>query len=109
MTLNLHNVGQHLWSWSCVPFEDMNGAVLEQVHGTENVWQQILWTINIQKRLAVDLQYVSNPVFKAFVKKMIKIVRHVKIGPVAENYKIAGGLQLFKPDDDMEEKEKFFH
>lgn len=55
------------------------------------------------------MQYVSNQVFKAFVQKMIKIGRHVKIGPVAENYKIAGGLELFKPDDDMEEKVKFFH
>ena len=116
MTLNLHNVGQHLcyyvrqlgplWSWSCFPFEDMNGAVLEQVHGTGNVCQQILWTINIQKRLAVDLQYISNPVFKGFVQKMIKIGRHVKISAVAENCKIAGALELFQPDDDLEEKLK---
>lgn len=84
----------------------MNGEVLEQVHGTGNVCQQILWTINIQKTLAVDLQYVTNPVFKAFVQKMIKIGRHVKISAVAKNYKLAGGLELFKPDDDMEEKLK---
>lgn len=44
MTLNLHNIGEHLssyvrklgplWAWSCFPFEDMNGSLLEQVHGS---------------------------------------------------------------------------
>ncbi|VDI45631.1 Hypothetical predicted protein [Mytilus galloprovincialis] len=116
MTLNLHNVGQHLcyyvrklgplWAWSCFPFEDMNGTILEQVHGTGNVCLQILWTLQVQKKLVVDSVFITNPIFKGFVDKMVKVGRHVKIKAVAANCKIAGSMTIFKPDNVLTEKLK---
>lgn len=63
-TLNLHNVGCHLttyvrkfeplWAWSCFQFEDMNGSILDSVHGTGDVCLQIMWMVQAQKRLSLD-------------------------------------------------------
>ena len=116
MTLNLHNIGQHLtyyvrklgplWAWSCFPFEDMNGSLLEQVHGTGNVCLQILWTLQAQKQLAVDSQFISNPSMKLFVQKMIKVGRQVKIKKDTKDCKIAGGMEPYRVDDHMEQKMK---
>jgi len=49
--LNVHNAGAHLadfvegwgplWAWSCFGFEDMNGTILEFVHGTGNACRQV--------------------------------------------------------------------
>lgn len=79
-TLNLHNVGCHLttyvwkfeplWAWSCSQFEDMNGSILDSVHGTGDVCLQIMWMVQAQKRLSLDASYISKPVFKTFVEKM---------------------------------------
>lgn len=79
-TLNLHNVGCHLttyvrkfeplWAWSCFQFEDMNGSILDSVHGTGDVCLQIMWMVQAQKRLSLDASYISKPVFKTFVEKM---------------------------------------
>lgn len=50
--LNVHNTGLHLaeyvklwgpmWSWSCFPFEDSNAVLLQAVHGTGIVLNQVL-------------------------------------------------------------------
>ena len=50
--LNVHNAGAHLadfvrgwgpmWAWSCFGFEDMNGTILEFVHGTGNACRQVI-------------------------------------------------------------------
>lgn len=79
-TLNLHNVGCHLttyvrkfkplWAWSCFQFEDMNGSILDSVHGTGDVCLQIMRMVQAQKRLSLDASYISKPVFKTFVEKM---------------------------------------
>lgn len=116
MTLNLHNIGEHLssyvrklgplWAWSCFPFEDMNGSLLEQVHGTGNVCLQILWTLQAQKRLAVDSEFISNLPMKSFVQKMIKVGRQVKVKKETRNCKIAGGMQIYNVDDVMKHKLK---
>lgn len=116
MTLNLHNIGEHLssyvrklgplWAWSCFPFEDMNGSLLKQVHGTGNVCLQILWTLQAQKRLAVDSEFISNLPMKSFVQKMIKVGRQVKVKKETRNCKIAGGMQIYNVDDVMKHKLK---
>lgn len=79
-TLILHNVGCHLttyvrkfeplWAWSCFQFEDMNGSILDSVHGTGDVCLQIMWMVQAQKRLSLDASYISKPVFKTFVEEM---------------------------------------
>lgn len=50
--LNVHNAGVHLafyvaewgpvWAWSCFAFEDSNAVLLQAVHGTGNVVNQIM-------------------------------------------------------------------
>lgn len=49
-SLKLHNLGHFidyvkklgpLWAWSCFPFEDFNGSLLEYAHGTGDVCLQI--------------------------------------------------------------------
>ena len=31
-----------MWAWSCFGFEDMNGTILEFVHGTGNACRQVI-------------------------------------------------------------------
>lgn len=114
VTLNIHNAGEHLisyvrklgpaWAWSCFPFEDMNGSLLEQVHGTGNVCLQILWTLQAHKRLAVDSDYMSNVPYKLYVRKMIKVGRQVQAKKETSNCKIAGSMKLFDVSDDLKLK-----
>jgi hypothetical protein len=116
MTLNLHNLCAHLafyvrqlgpiWAWSCFPFEDMNGSVLERLHGTGNVCQQILWNVHIQKRLITDAQFISNSHRKQFVQNMLRGQRQVKVKFVAENCKIAGGRSVINLNNENEFKRK---
>ena len=50
--LNVHNAGAHLgfyvaewtplWAWSCFAFEDSNAMLLQAVHGTGNVVNQVI-------------------------------------------------------------------
>ena len=107
-TLNLHNVCRHLpiyvaklgplWAWSCFPFEDMNGTILESVHGTGDVCFQILWTIQAKKRLAVDSSKMKNLALKEFVEESTNTKRSVKIKHEAANCKIVGGVKKYIPD-----------
>ncbi len=102
LTLNIHNMGKHLctyvrklgplWAWSCFPFEDMNGNILDSIHGTGDVCAQILWTVQAQKRVASKLDLISNPRIKAFVKTMTKTKRDVHVTLAVQNCAIAGGL-----------------
>lgn len=102
-TLNLHNVGCHLttyvrkfgplWAWSCFQFEDLNGSILDSVHGTGDVCLQIMWMVQAQKRLSLDASHISNPIFKTFVEEMTHSNRRtVTIKQRAENCQIAGGI-----------------
>ena len=113
-TLNLHNVCQHLvmyvrklgplWAWSCFVFEDMNGSLLDYAHGTGDVCLQILWTVQAQKRLAVDAQYINNHFLKGYVQKMVKAGRSVTIKLEAKNCKVAGGLKSLVLTEDIRNK-----
>lgn len=44
--------------------------------------------------------------YNSFVKKVVKVGRHVKIKSVAANCKIAGKMIIFKPTDQLTEKVK---
>ena len=50
-TLNVHNLCHlptyvrklgPMWAWSCFPFENMNGVLMESVHGTGDICKQVL-------------------------------------------------------------------
>lgn len=102
-TLNLHNTCVHLvdyvkklgplWAWSCFPYEDMNGSIIDSVHGTGDVCLQILWLIQAQKRLLVDSYKIRSPGIKKFVEELMLTGRkNVTIKHVAKNCSIAGGM-----------------
>ena len=66
--LNVHNIGAHLvfyvmwgplFAWSCFGFEDSNAAILQSVHGTGDVTQQILHHTQMQFQLKGSLE--KNP------------------------------------------------
>ena len=115
-TLNLHNIGQHLslyvrklgplWAWSCFAFEDMNGTILESVHGTGKVCYQILWAMQAKKRLSVDCIHMKDPALREFVQHAMNTRREVKIKHEAINCKIAGGMSTTVLNDDMIKKVK---
>ncbi|KAJ8313372.1 hypothetical protein KUTeg_009076 [Tegillarca granosa] len=94
-TLNMHNVCQHLvdyvrnlgplWAWSCFPFEDMNGILLDSVHGTGDACLQVLWAMQAQKRLAIDTSLILDADLRAYVEENTKKVA---------NCSVAGGLAL---------------
>ncbi|KAJ8310134.1 hypothetical protein KUTeg_011999 [Tegillarca granosa] len=64
--LNVHNIGSHLsfyvkklgplWSWSCFSFKDSNSMLLQAVHGTGNVTNQIMRIKEAQGILRNNLQ-----------------------------------------------------
>jgi hypothetical protein len=47
-----------LWVYSCFPFENVNGHLMELFHGTQNVEQQILNSVNVfSKHARYDYKY----------------------------------------------------
>ena len=114
VTLNLHNMGLHLatyvkwlgplWAWSCFPFEDMNGVLIDHVHGTGNVCSQILKTLHTQKSITIDVDKISNPKLKAFSQSMMKKARQVKAKRKTLNCDIAGAITSLKLNGFLREK-----
>lgn len=78
-SLNVHNVGAHLvtyvqswgplWAWSCFPFEDLNGALLERVHGTGNQCRQLIWMLYAQNSLRANCHVIPDNKIQLFVQK----------------------------------------
>ena len=79
--LNVHNIGSHLvdfvrmwgpiYSWSCFGFEDCNAHLLQSVHGTGNVINQMLRTKMVQFMLCeIDQSLISDPCKKKFLQHM---------------------------------------
>ena len=79
MTLNMHSLLHlpkcvdelgPLWVFSCFPFEDINGTLLDLFHGTQNVEFQIMYSINIVQNMSKMLQCVSGSKYKDFIDKL---------------------------------------
>lgn len=68
--LNVHNTGSHLvdyvrmwgpiWAWSCFPFEDSNADILQSVHGTGLVTNQVLKYKSAQSMLRKTIKNDAN-------------------------------------------------
>jgi hypothetical protein len=94
--LNVHNTGIHLsesvthlgpiWAWSSFPFEDVNAALLQDVHGKRTVLKQVFKHIQIRS-------YIR--------KKGLELKRkdYRKITFSALNCDIAGAAKLLKPNE----------
>lgn len=113
-TLNLHNACCHLpdyvkllgplWSWSCFSFENMNGSILDCVHGTGDVCFQILWVTQAQKRLAIDISTIKDSNLKTFTSRMTATKRSVSVTKTAANCKIVGGTVSRDLGEDIKTK-----
>ena len=113
-SLNVHNVGAHLvtyvqswgplWAWSCFPFEDLNGALLESVHGTGNQCRQLLWMLYAQNSLRADCHLIPDKKIKFFVEKMLSGERSLRNVKTASNCQIAGALRRWTVKKDIYEQ-----
>lgn len=80
-SLNVHNVGAHLamyvqswgplWAWSCFPFEDLNGTLLEGVHGTGNQCRQLIWMLYAQNSRRANCHLIPDVTIQQFVERML--------------------------------------
>ena len=114
-SLNVHNVCHlaryvknlgPLWAWSCFPFESMNGNKLAGVHGTGDVCQQILWSIQAVKRLDVDARHISMPSVHKYLSAITGVGQKIKVTADAQNCKIAGARLPHVPTSEMADKMK---
>ena len=108
--LNVHNVGAHLvtyvqawgplWAWSCFPFEDLNGALLDCIHGTGNQCRQLIWMLYTQNSLRANCHLIPDKEIQLFVERMLSVERSLRNVKRASNCQIAGALRrwTFNPD-----------
>ena len=113
-SLNVHNVGAHLamyvqswgplWAWSCFPFEDLNGTLLEGVHGTGNQCRQLIWMLYAQNSLRANCHLIPDVTIQQFVERMLSGERRLRNVKKAANCQIAGALRRWTADDDIYEQ-----
>ena len=113
-SLNVHNVGAHLvtyvrswgplWAWSCFPFEDLNGALLESVHGTGNQCRQLIWMLYAQNSLRANCHLIPDKEIQLFVQKMLSGERRLRNVKTASNCQIAGALRKWPVKNDIYEQ-----
>lgn len=113
-SLNVHNVGAHLttyvqswgrlWAWSCFPFEDLNGALLESVHGTGNQCRQLIWMLYAQNTLRANCHLIPDKKIRLFVEKMLSGERSLRNVKSASNCQIAGALRRWTVKENIFEQ-----
>ena len=113
-SLNVHNVGAHLvtyvqswgplWAWSCFPFEDLNGALLEHVHGTGNQCRQLIWMLYAQNSLRANCHLIPDNKIQLFVQKMLSGQKRLRNVKTASNCQIAGALRKWQVKNDIYEQ-----
>lgn len=113
-SLNVHNVGAHLamyvqswgplWAWSCFPLEDLNGTLLEGVHGTGNQCRQLIWMLYAQNSLRANCHLIPDVTIQQFVERMLSGERRLRNVKKAANCQIAGALRRWTADDNIYEQ-----
>ena len=103
ITLNMHSLLHlpkcveelgPLWVYSCFPFEDMNGVLLDLFHGTQNVDIQIMYSINIIQNMPKMLACIENSKHMDFAnrlrhknpQKKLTLVKSVDSYPLGKNF-----------------------
>ena len=110
-SLNVHNVGAHLvtyvqawgplWAWSCFPFEDLNGALLDCVHGTGNQCRQLIWMLYAQNSLRSNLHLIADKKIQSFAQQMLSGERSLQNVKKAANCQVAGALRKWTVDNEI--------
>jgi len=92
-----------LWAWSCFPFEYLNGALLESVHGTGNQCWQLIWMLYAQNSLRANCHLIPDKKVQLFVQKMLSGERRLRNVKTASNCQIAGALRKWPVKNDIYE------
>jgi len=110
-SLNVHNVGAHLvtyvqawgplWAWSCFPFEDLNGALLDCVHGTGNQCRQLIWMLYAQNSHRANLHLIADKKIQSFAQQMLSGERSLQNVKKAANCQVAGALRKWTVDNEI--------
>ena len=93
-----------LWAWSCFPFEDLNGALLENVHGTGNQCRQLIWMLYAQNSLRLNCHLIPDKNIQRFVERMLSAERSLRNVKRAVNCQIAGALKKWSVNNEIYEK-----
>ncbi|KAJ7394520.1 hypothetical protein OS493_000335 [Desmophyllum pertusum] len=80
-------------AWSCFPFEDLNGALLQSVHGTGNQCRQLIWMLYAQNSLRANSHLIPDKNIQCFVERMLSAERSLRNVKSAVNCQVAGALR----------------
>ncbi|XP_063425300.1 uncharacterized protein LOC134708578 [Mytilus trossulus] len=79
VTLNMHSLLHltqcvkdlgPLWVYSCFPFENINGVLMELFHGTQNIELQIMYSINVVQSMSLMVKGINDQNLIHFADKM---------------------------------------
>ncbi|VDI64263.1 Hypothetical predicted protein [Mytilus galloprovincialis] len=110
VTLNMHSLLHltecvedlgPLWVYSCFPFENINGVLMELFHGTQNVELQIISSVNVLQNMPDVLRNIDDPTILKFIEKMKHKNLHHKIpaGTLSGSCPIGAGSNINLTED----------
>lgn len=79
ITLNMHSLLHlpqcvtelgPLWVYSCFPFENINGTLMEQFHGTQNVELQTICGLNVLQNMTSMIEKFDDQRLIEFANKL---------------------------------------
>ena len=85
-------------------FEDLNGALLESVHGTGNQCQQLIWMLYAQNSLRTKCYFISEKNVQFFVEQMLSGERSLQNVKSAANCQVAGALTKWTVNNEIYEQ-----
>jgi hypothetical protein len=94
LTLNMHSLLHlpdcvedlgPLWIYSCFPFENVNGHLMELFHGTQNVELQILSSVNVFQNMPDMITSIKDQTYVEFIEKLRHKPVERKISPTTSS------------------------
>jgi hypothetical protein len=102
LTLNMHSLLHlpdcvedlgPLWIYSCFPFENVNGHLMELFHGTQNVELQILSSVNVFQNMPDMITSIKDQTYVEFIEKL----RHKPVGRKISPTTSSGSFPIGQP------------
>jgi hypothetical protein len=82
-----------LWIYSCFPFENVNGHLMELFHGTQNVELQILSSVNVFQNMPDMITSIKDQTYVEFIEKL----RHKPVGRKISPTTSSGSFPIGQP------------
>ena len=82
-----------LWVYSCFPFENVNGHLMELFHGTQNVELQILSSVNVFQNMPDMITSIKDQTYVEFIEKL----RHKPVGRKISPTTSSGSFPIGQP------------